>query len=110
MIVVLIRSEGTSYDIVLDKSWYQLNSFLISRRKHILRYSLEAPHRGASNEYPQHKFLSRNKTDTDTFWLKLCMYIFMDNCGKYLSGYYRPPKLNCHFDCQAIMFFSLHAG
>ena len=24
-------------------------------------YSLEAPHRGASNEYPQHMFLWRNK-------------------------------------------------
>ena len=24
-------------------------------------YSLEAPHRGASNEYPQHMFLGRNK-------------------------------------------------
>ena len=24
-------------------------------------YSLEAPHRGASNEYPQHRFLCRNK-------------------------------------------------
>ena len=26
--------------------------------------------RGASNEYPQHMFLSRNKTNIDTFWLK----------------------------------------
>ena len=28
------------------------------------------PRRGASNEYPQHKFLSRNKKNIDTFWLK----------------------------------------
>ena len=33
-------------------------------------YSLEAPRRGASNEYPQHMFLSRNKKNIDTFWLK----------------------------------------
>ena len=32
--------------------------------------SLEAPRRGASNEYPQHMFLSRNKKNIDTFWLK----------------------------------------
>ena len=35
--------------------------FLISSRKHMLWYSLEAPRRGASNEYPQHMFLWRNK-------------------------------------------------
>ena len=30
----------------------------------MLRYSLEAPRRGTSNEYPQHMFLSRNKKTT----------------------------------------------
>ena len=35
--------------------------FLISPRKHMLWYSLEAPCRGASNKYPQHTFLWRNK-------------------------------------------------
>ena len=35
--------------------------FLISPRKHMLWYSLEAPRRGASNEYPQHMFSWRNK-------------------------------------------------
>ena len=33
-------------------------------------YSLEAPRRGASNEYRQHMFLSRNKKNIDTLWLK----------------------------------------
>ena len=33
-------------------------------------YSLEAPRRGASNEYPQHMFSLRNEKNTDTFWLK----------------------------------------
>ena len=51
-----------------------MNSSLISRRKHMLWYSLEAPHRGASNEYPQHMFSSRNKKYADTFWLKRATY------------------------------------
>ena len=33
-------------------------------------YSVEVPQRGASNEYPQHMFSSRNKKNIDTFWLK----------------------------------------
>ena len=33
-------------------------------------YALEAPRRGASNEYPQHMFLWRNKKNIDTFGLK----------------------------------------
>ena len=38
----------------------------------MLWYSLEVPRRcrGASNEYPQHMFLSRNKKNIDMFWLK----------------------------------------
>ena len=33
-------------------------------------YSLEVPHQGASNGYPQHKFSCRNKKNIDTFGLK----------------------------------------
>ena len=33
-------------------------------------YSLEAPRRGPSNEYPQHMFSSRNKKNIHTFRLK----------------------------------------
>ena len=33
-------------------------------------YSLEAPHQGASNEYPQHMFPWRNKKNISTFWMK----------------------------------------
>ena len=40
-----------------------VNIFLISPRKHMLWYSLEAPRRGASNEYPQHMFTRRNKNN-----------------------------------------------
>ena len=37
-------------------------------------YSLEAPRRGTSKEYPQHMFSSRNKKNIDTFWLKKVPY------------------------------------
>ena len=46
-----------------------LNIFLISPRKHMLWYSLEAPQRGASNEYTQHMFSWRNKKNINTFGL-----------------------------------------
>ena len=36
----------------------------------MLWYSLEAPRRGASNEYPQHMFSWRNKKNISTFGLK----------------------------------------
>ena len=54
--------------IGLDKRGYQVNIFLTSRRKLMLSQW------GASNEYPQHKFSSRNKKNIDTFWLKKAPY------------------------------------
>ena len=50
--------------IATDKALFHpknANIFLISEQKDMLWYSLEAPRRGASNEYPQHMFSSRNK-------------------------------------------------
>ena len=38
-----------------------LDIFLISPWKHMLWFSIEAPQRGTSNEYPQHMFLWRSK-------------------------------------------------
>ena len=55
--------------IGLDKGGYPVNIF-ISPRKHMLWYSLEAPRRGASNEYPQYMFLRRNKKNINTFWIE----------------------------------------
>ena len=43
-----------------------INIFLISQQKHMLWYSLEAPRRGASHEYP-HMFSWRNKKNVNTF-------------------------------------------
>ena len=40
---------------------WSFDIFLISPQKHKLWCSLEAPQGGASNEYPQHMFLWRNK-------------------------------------------------
>ena len=54
------KYSGVSF-IATDKRGYSHNSFLISLQKHMLWYSLEAPRRGASNEYPQHMFSWRNK-------------------------------------------------
>ena len=42
--------------IGLDKSGYQVNVFLFLHKNICCGYSLEAPRRGASNEYPQHMF------------------------------------------------------
>ena len=43
----------------------------------MLWYSLEAPQRGASNEYPQHMFLSRNKKDIRIFRMKKAPYLLL---------------------------------
>ena len=53
--------ENQTFKIIigLDKSGYQVNSFLISWRKHVV---------GASNEYPQHILLLRNKKNVDNFF------------------------------------------
>ena len=40
----------------------------------MLWYSLEAPRWGASNEYPQHMFLLRNKKDVSIFRMKKAPY------------------------------------
>ena len=45
------KIENFMVFIGLDKSGYQVSIFLICPRKHMLWYSLEAPRRGASNEY-----------------------------------------------------------
>ena len=44
-------------------------------------YSLEAPRRGTSNEYPQHMFSLRNKKDISTFRKKKVPYLLL--WGKY---------------------------
>ena len=50
---VYIKDITISMD--LDKALFStktINIFLFSLQNHILKYSFEVPHRGASNEYP----------------------------------------------------------
>ena len=57
----------------LSESGYQVNSFLISGGKRMLCVLIRST-ASASNEYPQHMFLSRNKKNIDTFLLKKVPY------------------------------------
>ena len=47
--------------IGLDKSGYQVNIFIFLHKNICCGYSLEAPCKGASIEYPQHMFLWREE-------------------------------------------------
>ena len=67
-------SAGLDSHIGLGKSGYQVKFFSYFSMKTYVVYSLEVPHRGTSNEYPQHMFSSRNKKNIDTFWLKKAPY------------------------------------
>ena len=50
-------------------------------QKHMLWYSLEAPLQGASNKYPQHIFLWRNKKNifmlAPPIWSYAVMYMYI---------------------------------
>ena len=63
--ILLILSNCPSWEwIALDKALFSAKKYLYFSyfpTKHMLWYSLEAPRWGASNEYPQHMFLSGNK-------------------------------------------------
>ena len=59
-----------------------LISFLFLHENICCGYSLEAPHRGASNEYPQHMFLMRNKKNI--MWIPL-LSVDMDKVSQYLK-------------------------
>ena len=65
-----------NYDIVLDKILFSAEKYWYLSyfsTKHICcGYSLEAPHRGASNKYPQHKFSWRKKNTSS--YPGLCKY------------------------------------
>ena len=50
-------------------------SFLFLHENICCGYSLEAPLRGASYEYPQHMFSWRNKKNINTFQLKKAPYL-----------------------------------
>ena len=51
-------------------STHNMSSWRTAHKNICYGYSLEAPHRGTSNEYPQHIFSWRNKKNINTFGLK----------------------------------------
>ena len=55
-----------------------LISFLFLNKNICCGYLLEAPHRGASNEYPQHMFSSRNKKNI--MWIPPLIYSYQVQC------------------------------
>ena len=61
-----------------------LISFLFLDENICRGYSLEAPHRGASNEYPQHMFSSRN---TEALLMSTHNICFRREIRKILCGY-----------------------
>ena len=63
--------------IATDKRGSHIIFFLFLNENICCGYSLEAPRRGASNEYPQHMFLLRNKKDISIFWMKKAPYLVL---------------------------------
>ena len=51
--------------------------FLFLKENICCGYSLEAPRRGASNEYPQHMFSLRNTKDIGIFQMKKAPYLLL---------------------------------
>ena len=64
--------------IATDKALFFIRKMLISllflNKNICCGYSLEAPRRGASNEYPQHMFSSRNKKNFTWIPSLICSY------------------------------------
>ena len=59
-----------------DKRGYPDKYFFLFLHENIYcGYSLEAPQRGASNEYPQHMFSCTNKKNINIFQLKKVLYL-----------------------------------
>ena len=72
-------SNNDIHSYTTDKRGYPHNIFFLFLNENIcFGYSLEAPRRGASNEYPQHMFSLRNKKDISSFWMKNCLSVAMD--------------------------------
>ena len=61
---LLAKLQEKEHSLCLKDAFFNpkvLIFFLFSHKNICCGYSLEAPQRGASNEYPQHMFLRRNK-------------------------------------------------
>ena len=78
----LLLSDTIATDKVIFFNRKMLISFLFLNKNICCGYSLEAPRRGASNEYPQHMFSSRNKKSI--MWIPPLIY-----------SYVTPPRVLC---------------
>ena len=101
-----------------DKRSHLVSFFFLFLRKNICcGYSLEAPRGGASNEYPQHIFLRRNKKSINTFCMKKASYLKISSrqesysfvCGRFgfihtLFRFFPDCQLN-HFLVFSFLFF-----
>ena len=63
--------------IVLDKRDSLLIFWLFLHKNLCCGYSLEVPHWGTSNEYPQHRFSWKNKKTINTSWLVKVSYLVL---------------------------------
>ena len=65
------------YIIATEKRGIQIIFFLFLNENVCCGYSLEVPWQCASNEYPQHIFLLRNKKDISSFRMKKVPYLLL---------------------------------
>ena len=77
--MVPVQEANSHSFIATDKALFFIRKmliFLFLNKNICCRYSLEAPRRGASNEYPQHTYSSRNKKNI--MWIPplICSYEF----------------------------------
>ena len=78
-----------------------LISFLFLDENICYGYSLEAPRWGASNEYPQHMFLSRNKKNIMWIPLLICSYVRTPNSYLQITYFL--------FNLKLLLFFLISA-
>ena len=67
-----VDREDSDQTIIATGEWRYPHIFSFLDKNISCGYSLEVPHQGTSNEYPQHMFLSRNKKQSILLgWKKL---------------------------------------
>ena len=77
----LITPGSAGICIATDKRGIHIIFFLFLHENLCSGYSLEAPQRGASNEYPQRMFSWRNKKDISIFQMKKVPYLLLCVCA-----------------------------
>ena len=74
MLASLCLGYSMKIPLALGKICYQVIFLFLHKNIHY-GYSLEAPHRGASNEYPQCMFSWKNKKNINTFLVEKEPYL-----------------------------------